>query len=193
MGKVMEYLKGEKVRLVKFTDRHVTARYVEWLNDHKVNRYMFAGRIPLSREEITIPDGQREMRFAMMSNLTYEENQDALIQNKDYLNYIGTASINSIDWISRRAEIGYMIGEDICWGAGIATEVVRLLMDYCFNRLNMNKLEAGVVEGNAGSVKVLERNGFKQYGAIPQEYYLEGQYLRSDRFYKLQEWHRGVS
>jgi len=184
----MEYLKGSKVRLVKFTDRHVTAKYIDWLNDHRVNRYMFAGRIPLCREEITIPDGQREMRFAMMSNLSYDKVKDALVQDNEYLNYIGTTSINSIDWISRRAEVGYMIGEENYWGAGIATEVVSLLSDYCFNRLNMNKIEAGVVEGNIGSIKVLDRNGFKEYCVIPQEYFLEGDYLAAHRFYKLQEW-----
>jgi hypothetical protein len=61
--------------------------------------------------------------------------------------------------------------------------------DYAFNRLNLNKVTAGVVKGNEGSAKVLIKNGYKQYCTNPQDYYLEGKYFDTERFYKLQEWH----
>lgn len=182
----MKYLVGNRVKLVKFAEKHITASYMEWLNDHEVNRYMFVGRIPICREEVPIPSGHNEMRFAMMSSLSYDSEKDALVQGQDHIRYIGTASMSSIDWVSRRAEIGYMIGDKNYWGVGIATEVVALLSNYALNRLNMNKVEAGVVEGNEGSVKVLKRNGFREYCRIPQEYYLEGKYLDAIRFCKFQ-------
>lgn len=183
-----EYLVGNHTKLVKFTERHVTANYITWLNDHVVNRYLYAGREPLTVENIIIPSGKNEMRFAIMSNLKFDKEKDVLVKGNDYSTYIGTISFSGIDWICRKAEVGYMIGEKTHWGNGIATEIVGLMVDYAFNRLGMHKVEAGVVDGNAGSVKVLERNGFKKYCEIPDDYYLEGKFLSTHRFYNLQEW-----
>lgn len=184
-----KYLVGSKIRLVKFTERHITARYLEWLNDHEVNRYLFVGREPLVREQINLAhNSNKHMFFAIMCNLMYDDSNDSFVQYPDYSQYVGTASIGEIDWISRRGEIGYMIGEKNYWGAGIATDVISLLSDYCLNRINMNKVEAGVIEGNIGSMKALEKNEFREYGIIPQEYYLEGRYLNCHKYYKLQDW-----
>lgn len=179
-----QYLIGERIKLVKFTERYITASYLSWLNDHRVNRYLFVGRFPITKEEIVVPSDNTNLRFAMLSRL---EADGSL--GDDYLNYIGTLSLHNIDWITRRGEIGYMIGESSCWGRGISTEAVSLITDYGFNRLNLNKITAGVTAGNEGSVKVLLKNGYKQYATEPQEYYLEGKYLDVERFYKLQEWH----
>lgn len=188
----MNYLVGNNIKLVKFTERHITSSYIEWLNDHSINRYMFSGRLPIGIDEISIPNTISELRFAALSSLKYSCEDDTLVESDDYSEYIGTISINSIDWISRRAEIGYMIGDKNYWGVGIASEMVKLITDYGIDRINMNKIEAGVISGNIGSIKVLEKNGFRKYGTIPSEYFLEGEYLDSDRFYLLQKWREGA-
>ena len=185
--KPTNYLTGERIRLVKFADRHITPAYIAWLNDQEVNRYLCTGRMPVSKDEMVAPKDEKNLMFAIMSNLlpgvggNYET-------SGAYQNYVGTCSLHSISNIDRRAEIGYMIGDKSHWGIGIATELVGLLAEYGFGRLNMNKLTAGVVKGNIGSVKALEKNGFKQYCTNPQDYFLDGAYLDAERFYKLQGW-----
>ena len=124
----------------------------------------------------------------IVSNLI-PNNSGKLVQSDNYINYVGTISLYSIDWIARKGEVGYMIGDKYHWGCGVATEAVGLVTDYGFNRLNLNKITASVVKGNEGSAKVLLKNGYKQYGTVPEDYYLEGKYLDAERFYKLQEWH----
>jgi len=185
-----EFLVGKYTKLVKFTERHVTAKYIDWLNDHSVNRYLYTGREPVTIEDIVIPNGKNELRFAILSNLKFDKENNVLVKREGeaHENYIGTISFSGIDWICRKAEVGYMIGEKSHWGHGIATEIIGLTADYGFNRLGLHKMEAGVVDGNAGSVKALERNGFKKYCEIPEDYYLEGKFLPTHRFYKLQEW-----
>lgn len=183
-----QYLVGQYTKLVKFTDRYVTAKYIDWLNDHTVNRYLYAGREPISMDEIGLPDGKKDKRFAIMSNLRYNQEKNAMVQESEYAHYVGTISLAGIDWVCRKAEVGYMIGERTHWGCGLATEVIGLVSDYGFNRLGLHKLEAGVVDGNAGSAKALEKNGFRKYGEIPEDYYLEGKFLKTHRFYRLQEW-----
>ncbi len=54
------------------------------------------------------------------------------------------------------AELGYRIGEKFN-GKGIATEAVRLVFQ---ENVNVSKVIAGTAEGNIGSQRVLEKNGF---------------------------------
>ena len=183
----MSYLKGEKIHLVKFTDKFITPKYVCWLNDHDINRYLCTGRFPVAHKDMFAPNDDRNLMFAIMSNIAIN-NDGSLFKDKDYVHYIGTLSLHDISWIDRKGEIGYMIGSKEHWGMGIATEAIGLVTDYAFNRLNLNKVSAGVVDGNIGSSKALEKNGFKKYGIVPQDYFLEGKFLDGIRFYKLQGW-----
>lgn len=173
----MSFLVGKSIRLVKFTDRHITPEYLGWLNNHEVNRYLCTGRLPVTKDSVFAPKNDKDLLFAIMAEPPPEYTQ--------ILNYIGTASLHKIDWIDRKGEIGYMIGNQDYWGQGVATELIGLLTSYGFNRLNLNKITAGVVDGNVGSAKALEKNGFKKYCTDPQDYFLEGQYLDTHRFYKL--------
>lgn len=183
----MSYLIGKHIRLIKFTERHIIPKYVDWLNDQNINRFLCTGRTPVSKEDLRDRNDHHNIFFAIVSNLV-PANNGCLVEEDCFLSYIGTISLNGIDWISRKGEIGYMIGEQTHWGRGLATEAVQLITDYALNRLNLNKVEAGVVDGNIGSIRALEKNGFKEYGVIPQEYWLEGKYYDVHRLYRLQEW-----
>lgn len=169
----MNYLVGDKIKLVKFTEQFVTDEYIVWLNDHETTRYLCTGRLPIAKKEIVVLNSKEDLRFAILYN-------DAITGYK----YVGTISLHNIDWIARKGEVGYLLAKEF-WGQGIVSEAVHLISDYAFNRLNLHKIEAGVIEGNIGSVKVLEKNGFKEYARIPDEYYLEGKYHVAIRFYKL--------
>ncbi len=57
------------------------------------------------------------------------------------------------------AEIGYWLGRPF-WGQGIGREAVRLALDHGFRDLGLTSVEAGVVEANVASTRLLERLGF---------------------------------
>lgn len=62
--------------------------------------------------------------------------------------------------ISRKAiEIGYFVGEKY-WGKGIATEAVRLLVDFIDTRMDVVRIYAHVFAHNKSSMRVLQKNGF---------------------------------
>lgn len=60
----------------------------------------------------------------------------------------------------RTGEIGYWLGEKL-WGRGIAGEAVRIACPLAFDRLALDRLRAVVREGNAASVRILDRSGFR--------------------------------
>jgi RimJ/RimL family protein N-acetyltransferase len=66
----------------------------------------------------------------------------------------------------RTAEIGYWLGEEL-WGRGIMTEVVGAVSAWAFRTYpDLLRLEAGVFEGNPGSMRVLEKNGYVLEGRM---------------------------
>jgi [ribosomal protein S5]-alanine N-acetyltransferase len=63
--------------------------------------------------------------------------------------------------------IGYYLAEEY-WGNGIATEAVRILLEYLFNEGNVNRIQAEVMPKNELSKKVLLKNGFLKEGVLRQ-------------------------
>jgi [ribosomal protein S5]-alanine N-acetyltransferase len=65
--------------------------------------------------------------------------------------------------IFQNAYLGYSVAEN--WnGRGLATEAVRVVMDFAFGDLGLHRVQAAVMPRNAGSIRVLEKNGFREEG-----------------------------
>ena len=60
-------------------------------------------------------------------------------------------------------EIGYWLGQPY-WGQGYATETARAVIDYAFEDLRLERLEAGARVSNPASRRVLEKCGFQWTG-----------------------------
>jgi ribosomal-protein-alanine N-acetyltransferase len=88
--------------------------------------------------------------------------------------------INYNYWLrqDRRASIGYDLGFSY-WGRGIMTETVRAVVAFGFEQMNLNRIEADADAENYGSIRVLEKVGFRREG-VQQE-----QYFEWDRFHDL--------
>ena len=63
--------------------------------------------------------------------------------------------------------IGYFLAESN-WGKGIATEAVKILLDFLFVEVNVNRIQAEVMPPNETSKKVLLKNGFIKEGTLRQ-------------------------
>ena len=74
------------------------------------------------------------------------------------------------------AELGYRIGEHD-GGRGIASRAVALCLDEAFGRHELRRIEAVARPVNKGSIRVLERNGFRQFGHSRASFELGGQWF----------------
>jgi ribosomal-protein-serine acetyltransferase len=79
----------------------------------------------------------------------------------------GTISYHPVDWANRKVEIGYWLGTAF-QGKGLMTKACRLLVNYAFNDLRLNKVEIRAATGNFRSQAIPRRLGFKQEGIIRQ-------------------------
>jgi RimJ/RimL family protein N-acetyltransferase len=66
---------------------------------------------------------------------------------------------------SLRAELGYVISKSF-WNTGVTSEAVRLALEKGFKDLGVKRIEAYVDPENIGSIRVLEKNGFKLEGLL---------------------------
>lgn len=73
---------------------------------------------------------------------------------------IGSAGIMLKDDVYKKnIEIGYFTGEPY-QGEGVATEAVRLLLEYIYERFDAVRIYAEVFAHNKASMRVLQKNGF---------------------------------
>lgn len=90
---------------------------------------------------------------------------------------IGHIGLYDIDYISRKAEVGMLIGEKSYWGQGIGFEITQAAIDYAFNQLNLHNVQARVLENNMASLRVFEKLGFRKDGILRDFQYRDGKYI----------------
>ena len=91
----------------------------------------------------------------------------------EYGQLIGRANLKDIDREQGVAEVGYRIGE-LQAGKGLATAALRHLIDLAQGEWRLASLSAYAIDGNAASIRVLERCGFVQGMAVPDIAIVEG-------------------
>jgi diamine N-acetyltransferase len=160
---------GKRVRLCAI-ERTDLPRFVTWLNDPEVIRGMLMVS-PMSM-------AQEEGWFERLKNRPVEEHP-LLIQiytDEGWLP-IGNIGLHNLNWISREAEVGIVIGEKQFWSQGYGADAMRLMLRHAFNHLNLNRVFLHVYSNNPRAVRSYEKAGFVHEGRLRQAQYREGQYV----------------
>jgi RimJ/RimL family protein N-acetyltransferase len=92
-----------------------------------------------------------------------------IVVEKDSNIIIGSIQIKSIDWNVGKGELGYYIDEKF-EGKGITTKAITMIIEYGFDQLGFNKFYIRTYDGNTGSKKIAEKNGFELEGILRAEY-----------------------
>ncbi len=82
-----------------------------------------------------------------------------------------------------RGEIGYALNYEY-WGKGFATEAAQAVIQFGFEHMNLNRIEATVDPDNHGSVHVIEKVGMKFEGILRQHIWSKGAF-RDRKMYAL--------
>ena len=99
----------------------------------------------------------------------------------------GIGLILNSDIYIMSAEMGYWLGEEF-WGQKIATEAVRLMVEYTFYYFDIVRLYAEVFENNKASMRVLEKNGFYLEGVRRKAVLKNGVLMDDFIWVKLRSW-----
>ncbi|QES88280.1 GNAT family N-acetyltransferase [Rhizosphaericola mali] len=102
------------------------------------------------------------------------------ISLKDHNSIIGTIGYNNFT-PKHRANIGYDLQSEY-WNNGYITEALRTVIKFGFNQLQVNRIEAEVMEGNIISEKVLDKVGFQNEGTLRDWMFWNDKYFNMKMF-----------
>lgn len=166
------FLVGKKLYLRLLTKNDINQRYLSWLNDKEVVRFMRHRAFPTSLK--ALEDFVASRRWS--GDLTL-----AIIDKKTN-KHIGNIGLTSIDWVNRKAELGMLLGDKAFWNKGYMTEAFRLIAEHAFETMNMHKLYAGTEKDNFAAVALFKKMGWQVEGELRGETYRDGRYINVLRF-----------
>jgi [ribosomal protein S5]-alanine N-acetyltransferase len=108
-----------------------------------------------------------------------------LLTDKESNSIIGRCGLHNWNKEHKRAEIGYKMEDESYRGKGLMTEAVNAIIDYGFNTMNLNRIEALVGIGNVPSLRILEKHHFIREGVLRQHCHASNQFEDSVLFSKL--------
>ncbi|QEE15759.1 GNAT family N-acetyltransferase [Promethearchaeum syntrophicum] len=163
------FLQGNDIDLKPMT-KEIFKKLHPWMNDHRSRR--LARHVLPVLEETTaswIQEGKLTPSGVVMGIWTKSQHDSA---SKN----IGFVSIFNIDWINRHGELGINIPNPLYWGQGYGQEAVKLMCQFSFTELNLEKVTAYTLEINIGSQKCMERNKFQKDGTLRNHQFVDGKY-----------------
>ncbi|HZV36665.1 MAG TPA: GNAT family protein [Verrucomicrobiae bacterium] len=87
--------------------------------------------------------------------------------------FLGGVGLHHINKLDRCANVGYWVRTSRT-GQGIAPAAVRMLANFGFQELNLNRLEIIIGLGNKASQRVAEKVGAKREGLLRKRIWLDG-------------------
>ena len=106
------------------------------------------------------------------------------IRNKDDL-VVGGIGFHEFELgKSHKAELGYWLAKPY-WSKGLMTEAVKLISDFGFKELGLERITANVFSFNMGSARVLEKNGFQCEGVMRRHYKKDGKIFDGKLYAKV--------
>jgi len=157
---------GDKVRLRAYEADDIEKAHA-YINDPELKHFLTPG-IPFP---LTLED---EKKF-IEGISAFKDNYSFAIETMEG-EYIGGCGMNNVDWKNSVATIGIFIGAKGYWGKGFGTDALKILINFIFNEMNINKIALNVYSFNERAIKSYEKCGFKVEGTLRQALYKNGQY-----------------
>ena len=142
----------------------------QWRNNENLRRYF--------REYRDFSLTQKKLWYdSMIQNPNFEM---FIIMDLNSKESVGVAGITYIDWVNRHADVHFYIGKDGKWiDEDYAPIAIKIILDYGFNSLNLNKLWAEIYEIDHKKLEFFQNCGFKIDANLRDHYYHKGKYYTS--------------
>jgi RimJ/RimL family protein N-acetyltransferase len=183
------FLKGETcpLRALEESD-HEASTWTEAVNAGLTTQHLLTGSFPMRAIDIkAVWKGGREAGDVLFGIwMKIPRGPDGTRFDPVF---IGTCGLHSHREIYRSWEARFLIFNAEAVGMGIGEEVVRLLTEYAFRRLNAHKVWLGCSADNLRAVKCYLNAGYQIEGTLRDELFYDGVYHHAYRMNVLEhEW-----
>lgn len=161
-------LADDTIRLVQLAARHA-AGIEALLEDEDVIRYT---RVPSDP-----PPGYERVWLDRYAEGWRDGTRAGFAIESHAGEFLGLGMFVQLERDGRQGEIGYVVGP-AARGRGVATRAVRLLTDWGFGELDLERIELWIDVANPASEAVAERVGYRRDGVLRSYWFKED--LRRD-------------
>jgi len=168
-------LEGQKVRLRPVRPADLQS-FTHWLADPEVRRWLAAvEKPPTLDEEIAWYEETRANPNNVLWAIESLEGQ-----------LVGTCELRMAAK-HRKAELGISIHDKEEWSKGYGTDAVRLMLEYGFEDMELNRIELTTDEDNARGRRCYEKCGFVEEGMRRQDRFVQGNFSNTVMMSVLRE------
>jgi len=145
--------------------------YLDWINDEEISRLLD--------------------RHLPVTELEHQDFFRTLIRNKAHIFFsvlkgpkkifLGVCALKNIDAKNRKAELYICLDGKKGRGQGLGQEAVKELLDYAFDRLNLNRVYLYTPGYNQAAIRCYQKVGFVREGEFLEDIYADGRYYNAIR------------
>ncbi|MDZ7773435.1 MAG: GNAT family protein [Balneolaceae bacterium] len=165
------------VEIKPFDLQNVRLHY-KWNNDAELNYY----DSDYPHEHEAFDDFLR--RIKAVANEKNEAAELFEIHLEESGKLIGIVDIHAIDHYNRRCFVNCTIGDRDYAGKGLDLEALEVILRYCFNRKELNKVATTAFDFNTSWIEHVESLGFRREGTLRQHVLKKGEF-RDKLIYSL--------
>ena len=162
-------LVGEKVIL-----RWPKIQDAQWLFENFTRPEIANGLSNPACKELTLEKEKKWIR-SQAGRRRKKEAIEFIVLEKLSGSLVGACGLVKINTFSNWAELGFWIAPEY-QSKGYVTEASKLVMNYGFKELNLNRIEAFCFTRNTASIKVQEKLGMKREAKLRQRANCNGKY-----------------
>ncbi|MCD6234324.1 MAG: GNAT family N-acetyltransferase [Candidatus Marinimicrobia bacterium] len=159
------FLEGKKVILTPMEEED--AEFIRKMENDPEVRYALFLYKPLTRES-----AEKKVREMISSPDIFM----FMIMDKENRQIIGQSGLVRVDFVSRSAIFFIAIHHKASRSKGFGTESTRLIVDYAFQTLNLNRIQLHVNSENTPAIHIYKKLGFQIEGTMRQAMYHGGKY-----------------
>lgn len=174
-------LKGTKIILKDLQISDVEDIYSLAKNEN-VSRYTLNIPYPYKIEDAIWWVNNAKEKFKTKEQFTFG------IFKSDTHEFIGGIGL-IVNQNDHKAEIGYWVGEPF-WNKGYTTEALKLILDFGFNELKINKLYAQHLVENIASEKVMQKAGMVYEATLKAHHFKNNAFIDVKQYRLLKDEHK---
>jgi ribosomal-protein-alanine N-acetyltransferase len=171
MNRNTVFRKFPEIRTKQLVLRQPTMKDVEWYFEF------------FSRPEIVWGGGEAAPKNMVVARKEFKEYLVDIYRKRRGFRWIVTlkgdshpiGSLGFYNWDrprSYQAEIGYDLAMEH-WGKGLMTEAMKAVIDFGFEKMELNRIEVYIMPRNRRSIRLVKRLGFRREGLLRQRYFDE--------------------
>lgn len=84
--------------------------------------------------------------------------------------------MQNISLIDRCAELAILLGDKAHWKCGVFVLAIEKLLEYGFQKLNLEKIYCGTAANNIGMLAIIKKIGMREEGRRIKHLWLEGRW-----------------